>query len=139
MDRTTDNRRDGARLQGHSRDAVGTAGGAAPLSGGDVSGGLVWVEMPFPIKIRVKDSAGAPVDMESVLDRLSPRNLYLRLATQIVEGTGLQAIVRLSVDPEVVGGAMLAVCGNVAHVRLLEDGTYGTEVDFTRRWFLYAS
>jgi hypothetical protein len=75
--------------------------------------------------------------MDSVLDRLSSTNLHLRLATQLVEGAGLHAVVRLSIDPQIRAALALGVYGSVTHVRLLEDGTFGTEVGFTRRWFLF--
>jgi hypothetical protein len=107
-------------------------------AGSDELGGPIWVEMTFPVRLRDKDGAGASVEVASVLDRLSPAGLYLRLATRLVEGAGLQAVVRLSVEPAVQAAPALAVCGSVAHVSLLEDGTYGTEVGFTRRWFFYA-
>lgn len=128
----------GVHLGRVGRDVIGPAGDGVGLPGSEEPGGPVWVEMPFPVRIRVRDSAGASVEMESVLDRLSPTNLCLRLDERLVEGAGLHAVVRLSVEPGVEAAPALAVCGSVAHVRLLEDGTYATEVGFTRHWFLYA-
>jgi hypothetical protein len=135
---TTGNSEYGREIHNHGRDAIDPARISAPLPDDTTAGGPIWVEVPFPIRLRVSNSTGTPVDMESVLDRLSPTNLYLRLATQLTEGAGLQAVVRLSVDPGVQAAPALAVWGSVVHVRLLEDGTYSTEVGFRRRWFLYA-
>ena len=126
------------QAQGHIPALMGTGGDLAASPHDAAAGGPIWVEEPFPVRLRVRNSAGAPVDVESVLDRLCPTRLYLRLVMQLVEGAGLHAIVRLSTAPDKEAAPALAVCGSVTHVRLLEDGTYGTEVGFARRWFLYA-
>jgi hypothetical protein len=93
--------------------------------------------MPFPIRIRVKDSAGAPVNMESVLDWLSVSDLYLRLPSPLTVGERLPIVVHLWLSPE-MQGPRLGVCGTVSSVELQPNQTYGIAVRFKRHWLLYA-
>ena len=129
----------GIHLGRVGRDVIGPAGDGVGLPGSEEPGGPVWVEMPFPVRIRVRDSAGASVEMESVLDRLSVSDLYLRLPNPpavLAVGDRLPVVVHLWLSPR-EQGPWLGAYGTVTCVEPCSNETYGVAVRFTRHWLLY--
>jgi hypothetical protein len=128
------------QAQGHIPALMGAGGDFAASPHDAAAGGPIWVEEPFPVRLRVRNSAGAPVDVESVLDRLSVRDLYMRLPDPLAIAVDerLPVVVHLWLSPQQLG-PWLAIYGTVTSVEPRTDGTYGVAVRFTRHWLLYPS
>ena len=96
------------------------------------------VHLPFPARVRGRNSAGERFELPCVLDSLGAADLALHLPLPVVVGGELAIVIRLSTDAN-VSGPRVAVRGTVQRVEARVDGTYGVLVVFTRHRFFYAT
>ncbi|HUS13681.1 MAG TPA: hypothetical protein VM536_01570 [Chloroflexia bacterium] len=98
----------------------------------------IRVYLPFPARVRGRDSSGARFELPCVLDSLGPRDLALQLPLPVAVGAEFAIVIKLSTDPA-VPGPRVAVRGAVQHVERRKDGRYGVVVGFSRHRFLYSA
>jgi len=98
------------------------------------------IELPFPATVRGVDRHGERFRLETVLDNLSAKGLYLRIARPVEPGATLFIVVRLaaSLDQWTIGPGV-AARGSVLRADLRPGGVCGLAVAFRRHRFLYAS
>ncbi|HUS14049.1 MAG TPA: hypothetical protein VM536_03430 [Chloroflexia bacterium] len=101
-----------------------------------LEGQEIRVYLPFPARVRGRDSRGERFDLPCVLDSLGPSDLALRLPLPVAVGAELAIVVRLSTD-SAGPGPRVALRGTVQGVELHTDGGYGVHVVFPRHRFLY--
>jgi hypothetical protein len=89
----------------------------------------------FPVKVRGKDAIGDRFDLETVLDNIGSKGLFVRLARSVAPGTELFVIVRLSLDTSVFA-PRIAIYGEVLRAEPQRDGSCGVAVEFKRHRFL---
>lgn len=92
---------------------------------------------PFVAKVRGKDSGGGRFEIDTVLDNIGSRGLYVRLAHKIEPGADIFVVIRLTVanDPKVFA-PRVAVQGKVLRAEPQTDGSYGVALEFHQRRFL---
>ena len=92
---------------------------------------------PFPAIARGVDANAEVFELRTVLDNLSARGLYMRLARRVKLGAKLFVVTRLSMASTLaVPAPCVAIRGVVLRVELQPDGTYGVAVAFRRHRFL---
>jgi hypothetical protein len=92
---------------------------------------------PFPAKVRGKDSDGERFKIDTVLDNICSRGLYLRLARKIEPDADIFVVICLTVanDPKVFA-PRVAVQGKVLRAEPQTDGSYGVALEFRQPRFL---
>ena len=88
------------------------------------------IEVPFEAKVRGIDAEVNTFKSVSALDNLSSRGLYLRLPSNVKEGSKLLVIISFSPDGHI------AARGEVLRVEPQPDGKYGVALKFTQHRFL---
>jgi hypothetical protein len=89
------------------------------------------VAHPFPVTLRTTGIGGV-LHIETVLDNVSARGLFVRLVRPIEPGASLSIGIRLwAADPQ-VAGARVSARGVVRRMERLGDGEYGIAVEFSR-------
>ena len=94
------------------------------------------VDHPFPVTLRTVDATGEALQIETVLDNISARGLFVRLVRPIALGAPLTTVIRLSVVPG-DACARVAARGVVKRVERTADGQYGIAVAFGRHRVIY--
>ena len=89
----------------------------------------------FPVKVRGKDTIGDRFDLETMLDNIGPKGLYVRLARSVEQGSELFIVVRLSADTSVFA-PRIAIYGEVLRAEPQPDGSCGVAVEFRNHRFL---
>jgi hypothetical protein len=91
----------------------------------------------FPAKVRFKDWSGERFEIETALDNIGFRGLYVRLARRVDPGAYVSVEVRLSSANDASALApILAIHGEVLRAELQTDGSYGIAIEFHQRRLL---
>jgi PilZ domain len=89
-------------------------------------------ELPFQVTVRGIDAIGEPLNIDTVLDNISGRGLYVRIPRRVEPGTRLTLGIQLSESLHGRPAARVAVRGVVRRVESMPDGENGLAVEFTR-------
>ena len=92
------------------------------------------VSVPFWATVQGTDVEGVHFEVTTIIDNLSARGLYLRLAREVRVGSRLLVNVHLSGREDVLpagSGLDLEVYGPVARVDSVTGGSYGVAVTFS--------
>ncbi|MFN2447141.1 MAG: PilZ domain-containing protein [Vicinamibacterales bacterium] len=89
------------------------------------------LERPFPVTLRGVDAMGEALNIDTVLDNLSPGGLYVRIPRRVEPGAKLSVAIRLSEDGVREQTARLATRGVVLRVESTPNGEYGVALAFT--------
>jgi len=91
----------------------------------------------FPAKLRGKDLGGDWFEIETMLDNIGFRGLFVRLARRVEPGAEVSVEVRLSsANDASVFAPRLAIHGEVLRAEPQTDGLYGVAIEFHQRRFL---
>jgi hypothetical protein len=91
----------------------------------------------FPLRVRGSYASGERFDVETVLDNIGSKGLYVRLARDIEPGSDLFVVVRLSAaNNGQVFAPRVAIHGEVLRTEPQADGLYGVAIEFHHRRFL---
>ncbi|HVF28764.1 MAG TPA: hypothetical protein VM943_11015 [Pyrinomonadaceae bacterium] len=95
------------------------------------------IHVPFPAKVQGVDKNGQPFDVETVLDNLSGRSLYLRMMPPVEEGAKLTVVITLStVAPDAGNASRVRVQGTALRVETKPGGVCGIAATFSHPHFL---
>ncbi len=92
------------------------------------------IKEPFPARVWGVDTAGHPFSLDCLLDNMSARGLYLRMARRMEAGGDISLAVRLSNSQE--NGAIAGVRGMVLRNEPQPDGRHGIAVIIRHQEFL---
>jgi PilZ domain-containing protein len=95
------------------------------------------VDHPFPVTVRTVKAMGEALHVETVIDNMSARGLFVRLSRPIALGAPLTTVIRLSVDGREDACARVVARGVVRRVELKANGQYGIAVEFARHRVIY--
>ena len=90
------------------------------------------VDHPFPVTLRTVGGVGGVLHIETVLDNISARGLFVRLVRPLEPGASLSIGVRLWAAEPQGACARVAARGVVKRVERTVDGQYGIAVEFAR-------
>ncbi|MFY9611220.1 MAG: PilZ domain-containing protein [Blastocatellia bacterium] len=91
----------------------------------------------FPVRLCGRDSGGERFEIDTVLDNIGFRGLYLRLGRNVDRGADVFIEVRLSsAKDESVFAPRVAIHGQVLRAEPKSDGSYGVAIEFHQRRFL---
>ena len=91
---------------------------------------------PFALTLRTVDAMGEALHIETVLDNISARGIFVRLVRPVALGARLSTVIRLS-DVPGEACARVAARGVVKRVERTADGQYGIAVAFERHRMIY--
>ena len=95
------------------------------------------IQNPFPAIVRGRDANGRSFEIQTSLDNLSARGLYLRMAPRVRVGAKLFVVIALvAAPPEEIASPRVAVRATVLRVEPQPGGEFGIAVSFTRHRFL---
>ena len=95
------------------------------------------IQNPFPANVRGRDVDGRRFEIETSLDNLGARGLYLRMAPRVTVGAKLFIVISLGPAPaEEIVSSRVAVRATVLRVEPRPEGQFGIAVSFTRHRFL---
>ena len=94
------------------------------------------VNHPFPVTLRRVNEMGETLRIETVLDNLSARGLFVRLFRSIALGAPISIGIRLSAVNRQGTCARVAARGVVKRVERMGNGQYGIAVEFVRHRML---
>ena len=91
----------------------------------------------FPAKVRGEDAYGEEFDIDTVLDNIGSKGLYLRLARNVEPGAEMLMVVRLSASQDKsVFAPTVAIHGAVLRSEPQPDGSCGLAIGFKHHRFL---
>lgn len=90
------------------------------------------IEQPFPATVRGVDATGESLDIDTVVDNMSSRGLFVRVPRPIEPGARLAIGVRVGMPGAQERSARIAARGVVVRVELMPKGEYGLGVALTR-------
>ena len=91
----------------------------------------------FPVRVCGRDSGGARFEIDTLLDDIGFRGLYVRLERNVERGADLFIEVRLSSsNDDSVFAPRVAIHGQVLRAEPKPDGSYGVAIEFHQRRFL---
>jgi len=90
---------------------------------------------PFPVNISGTNQAGEGFEIDTIVDNLSARGLYVRLIQPLKPSTRLSLILRMSRNGE-ASAPRIAANGMVVRVEPQPDGRFGLAIALTKHRFL---
>jgi hypothetical protein len=91
----------------------------------------------FPAKVCCKDLNGKRFEIETVLDNIGARGLYVRLSQRVEPGAEVSVELRLSsANNASVFAPRLVTHGEVLRIEPPADGTFGVAIEFYQGRFL---
>jgi len=93
---------------------------------------------PFPARVSGTDADGRPFEVDTVIDNISTRHLYLRLLPYVMRGAALRITFRLSADPaKAETTTRVEVRGSVIRSEEKPGRVCGVAVAFESHRFIY--
>jgi hypothetical protein len=91
----------------------------------------------FPVKVRGNDLNGERFQIDTVLDNIGSKGLYVRLARRVEPGANIFIVVRLSSSTDAsVFAPRVAISGEVLRAEPQPDGSCGVAIGFQQHRFL---
>lgn len=90
----------------------------------------------FPVKVRGNDLNGERFQIDTVLDNIGSKGLYMGLARRVEPGANIFLVVRLSSSTDATVFALrVAISGEVLRAEPQPDGSYGVAIGFSNIGF----
>lgn len=91
----------------------------------------------FPVNVRGNDLNGERFQIDTVLDNIGSKGLYIRLARRVEPGANIFVVVRLSSSTDgTVFAPRVAISGEVLRAEPQPDGSCGLAIGFQQHRFL---